>query len=116
MLQNAPSKHSAILLTFIKLPFVLKNFVWSIFEWSFKTGFTVHLNFFQVKVFGTCIHEEKERNKQLEDNLHSKLVENNKLSEMMAHMRQQVCKISQTCYCRLVVLKYSLLVGTFVIC
>ena len=59
--------------------------------------FTVHLNFFQVKVFGTCIHEEKERNKQLEDKLHSKLVENNKLSEMMAHMREQVCKISQTC-------------------
>ena len=34
-------KHSAILLTFIKLPFVFKTFVLSIFEWPFKTGFTV---------------------------------------------------------------------------
>ena len=30
-----------ILLTFIKLPFVIKIFVLSIFEWSFYTGFTV---------------------------------------------------------------------------
>ena len=34
-------KHSAILLTFIKLPFVIKIFVMSIFEWPFYTGFTV---------------------------------------------------------------------------
>ena len=34
-------EHSAILLTFIKLPFVTKIFVLSIFEWSFYTGFTV---------------------------------------------------------------------------
>ena len=34
-------KHSAILLTFIKLPFVIKIFALSIFEWSLKTGFTV---------------------------------------------------------------------------
>ena len=27
--------------TFIKLPFVYKTFVLSIFEWSLKTGFTV---------------------------------------------------------------------------
>ena len=33
ILQNAP-----ILLTFIKLPFVIKNFVLSIFEWLFYTG------------------------------------------------------------------------------
>ena len=44
--QNAPSRmppleHSAILLTFIKLPFVVKIFVLSIFEWPFYTGFTV---------------------------------------------------------------------------
>ena len=32
---------SAILLTFIKLPFVIKIFVLSIFEWPFYTGFTV---------------------------------------------------------------------------
>ena len=34
-------KHSAILSTFIKLPFVIKIFVLSIFEWPLKTGFTV---------------------------------------------------------------------------
>ena len=34
-------EHSAILLTFIKLPFALKTFVLSIFEWPLKTGFTV---------------------------------------------------------------------------
>ena len=34
-------EHSAILLTFIKLPFVIKIFVSSIFEWWFYTGFTV---------------------------------------------------------------------------
>ena len=37
----------AILSTFIKLPFVIKIFVLSIFEWPFYTGFTVVLsNFF----------------------------------------------------------------------
>ena len=33
--------HSAILSTFIKLPFAIKTFVLSIFEWPLKTGFTV---------------------------------------------------------------------------
>ena len=33
-----------ILSTFIKLPFVIKIFVLSIFEWPFYTGFTVHLH------------------------------------------------------------------------
>ena len=33
--------HSAILLTFIRLPVVIKIFVLSIFEWPFYTGFTV---------------------------------------------------------------------------
>ena len=32
---------SAIFSTFIKLPFVVETFVLSIFEWPFKTGFTV---------------------------------------------------------------------------
>ena len=41
-MQNAPREHSAILSTCIKLPFVFKTFVLSIFEWSLKTGFTVH--------------------------------------------------------------------------
>ena len=36
------SKHSAILPTFIELPFVIKIFVLSIFEWPFYTGITVN--------------------------------------------------------------------------
>ena len=36
-------KHSAILSTFINLPFVIKMIVLSIFEWSFYTCFTVML-------------------------------------------------------------------------
>ena len=38
---NIQGEHSAILLTFTKLPFVIKIFVLSIFEWPFYTGFTV---------------------------------------------------------------------------
>ena len=34
-------KHSAILLTSIKQPVVIKIFVLSVFEWPFYTGFTV---------------------------------------------------------------------------
>ena len=34
-------EHFAILLTFIKLPFVIKIFILSIFDWPLKTGFTV---------------------------------------------------------------------------
>ena len=41
VLQNAPKEHSAILLTFIKVPFVFKTLVLSIFEWPLKIGFTV---------------------------------------------------------------------------
>ena len=37
-------EHSTILSTFIKLPFVVKIFVLSIFEWPLKTGFTVQLH------------------------------------------------------------------------
>ena len=37
-------EHSAILSTFIKLPFAIKIFVWSIFEWPLRTGFTVRGN------------------------------------------------------------------------
>ena len=42
-----PLEHSAILLTFItfiKLPFVIKILVLSIFEWPLYTGFTVILS------------------------------------------------------------------------
>ena len=40
-LSKGPREHSAILSTFIKLPFVIKVFVLSVFEWPFYTGFTV---------------------------------------------------------------------------
>ena len=36
-------EHSAILLTFIQLPFVIKIFISSIFEWPFYTGFTIFI-------------------------------------------------------------------------
>ena len=35
-------EHSTILSTFIKLPFAIKIFILSIFDWPFYTGFTVH--------------------------------------------------------------------------
>ena len=43
-------EHSAILLTVIKLLFVIKIFVLSIFEWSFYTGFTVYMSLFNIIV------------------------------------------------------------------
>ena len=38
-----PLEHSGILLTFIKLPVVIKTFALSIFVWPFYTGLTVLL-------------------------------------------------------------------------
>ena len=35
------AEHSAILSTFIKLPFVIKIFVLAFFEWPLETAFTV---------------------------------------------------------------------------
>ena len=49
--------HSAILLTFIKPPFVIKIFVLSIYEWWFYTGFTVFSLFSGVQ--GTHIVKTK---------------------------------------------------------
>ena len=43
-------EHSAILLIFIKLPFVIKIFILSIFEWPFYTGFTCCLERCQVGI------------------------------------------------------------------
>ena len=34
--------HSVMFPTFIKVPFVIKIFVLSIFEWSLKTGYTIY--------------------------------------------------------------------------
>ena len=41
VLQNAPTEHSAVLLTCIKLLYGFKTFVMSNFEWPLKTGFNV---------------------------------------------------------------------------
>ena len=40
-MQVKRGEYSAIVSIFIKLPFVIKIFVLSIFEWPLKTGFTV---------------------------------------------------------------------------
>ena len=45
-------EHSAILSAFIKLPFFIKIFVLSIFEWLFYTGFTVTL---QLQILRTSL-------------------------------------------------------------
>ena len=39
-------EHSAILLTFIKLPFAIKTFLLSIFKWPLKTVLTVYENIY----------------------------------------------------------------------
>ena len=44
------AEHSAILLTCIKLPFVIKIYEMSIFEWLFYTGFTVYKNIIYMTV------------------------------------------------------------------
>ena len=46
-------EHSAIRSTFIKLQFVIKIFVFSIFEWPLRTGFTVLVCFSDPQ---TCFH------------------------------------------------------------
>ena len=48
VLQN--EEHSAILPTFIKLPFVMDSYVLSIFEWPFYAGFTVEANISNLEV------------------------------------------------------------------
>ena len=50
-------EHSAKLLTFIKLPFVIKIFVLSNFEWPFYTGFSVFA-MFHIKIYVVCVLKE----------------------------------------------------------
>ena len=59
-------EHSAILSIFIKLPFVIKIFDLSNFEWLFYTGFTVCINLiaflnlcslrYQLLIFQQCMY------------------------------------------------------------
>ena len=56
-------EHSAILLTCIKLPFVIMTFVLSVFEWPFCTGFIIfHIDrfafyFTKIKIPSTAFAE-----------------------------------------------------------
>ena len=51
-------EHSAILSTISKLPFVIKIFVLSIFEWPLKTGFTVFISQHQNNMsWHTCVEQ-----------------------------------------------------------
>ena len=54
-MQNAPKERSAIFSTFINLPFVFKTFVFSIFEWPLKTGFTVGIQDLRQNMFSDAI-------------------------------------------------------------
>ena len=54
-MQNAQEEHSAILLTFIKLQFVIEIFLLFIFEWPFYAGFTVN-GIYAVVVFKYMIN------------------------------------------------------------
>ena len=47
-------EHSAILLTFIKIAFVIKIFVLSFFEWLLKTCFTVLKTYMYFPFYGVC--------------------------------------------------------------
>ena len=47
-------EHSVILLTFIKLQFVIKIFALSIFEWPLKTGFTVYIEYMLMGLLAYC--------------------------------------------------------------
>ena len=51
---------SAILSTFIKLPYVIKTFVLSIFEWPFYTGFLVeyHINYITNLLKRSMVNED----------------------------------------------------------
>ena len=53
---ESPREHSAIISTFIKLPFVIKIFVLSIFEWPLKTGFTMQNLWFYLNTYMRHLH------------------------------------------------------------
>ena len=85
-----PLEHSAILWTFIKLPFVIKIFVLSIFEWLLKTGFIVIENkglwlenatiTGNKPTNGTTNQEEEHNDRHKEKTPKKQLKENNQLS------------------------------------
>ena len=48
---HGEGEHSAILLIFIQLPFVIKTIVLAFFEWLFYTGFTIVIYMYRLTVF-----------------------------------------------------------------
>ena len=48
-------EHSAILSTFIRLPFIIKIFILSIFEWPFYKGFTIRLSVLSQVIIQLCV-------------------------------------------------------------
>ena len=77
-------EHSAILLTFIKLPFVIKIFVFSIFEWPLKTGFTVFL-------YGQSVRGQKTL-LQTTNSIWSYIEHNNKVASKEYRYVHRTCK------------------------
>ena len=67
-------EHSAILSTCTKLPFVIKIFVLSIFEWPLKTGFTVYVSC-SLKPYQVHIDHRKQVNKSIRNYSHQKLMQ-----------------------------------------
>ena len=48
-------EHSAIILTFKKLPFVIKTFNLSIFEWQSNTGFTAWCSYLLINLINCLL-------------------------------------------------------------
>ena len=77
-------EHSAILSTFIRLPFSIKTFVLSIFKWPHKTGFTLIQMAFRWQVnSGSLLYNFKEEEDYLPD-----ATRINKKFQMMAIVRE----------------------------
>ena len=90
-------EHSAILSTFIKLPFVIKIFVLSIFKWRIKTGFTVHSLVCRALLF-YCRETTQETVSLLEDNVRDVETERDELKsriQSMTAMAEEKDKVYQ---------------------
>ena len=56
--KSIAGEHSAIILTFIKLPFLMKIFVLSVFMWPIKTGFTVLVQYVSREDSDEAMHQD----------------------------------------------------------
>ena len=89
-----PLEHSAILLTFIKLPFAFKIFVLSIFEWLLKTGFTIFISINGATIIDLSQHMRFWYNIALSSNegFHDKII----LEHIFEYMQQSADNIFWT--------------------